>query len=272
MLKRDVRGEVPRPKQKDMFIETTPASENTKTITYPALKGWGDDSLTKLLYNAHFNILTIDAKLRIISQRLKEIHEAFEAVIEYARSVSNVSFNHFMFHRAHSAYFAGFRLSTAGQCSESYMVLRGCLELALYTFHFHKTPGGAEKWLRRHDDEDSMRAVKKEFRPSEMLKILANKDSELGEIAKQLYDYCIDYGAHPNEKGLTSSIDMNEEDSAKVYSLIYLNKGNSLAMKWALKMTAEVGVCCLMIFAHIFPEHFLKSGVSAQLAGLRQGL
>ena len=124
MTKENGRIEVSKVKKNSLFIETTPAAENTKTVTYQALKGWGDDSFTKLLYNAHFNILTTHAKLRLISSRLKAIHDAFETILEYSKSIPDVSFNHFMLHRTHSAYLAGFRLSTSGQCSDSSMVLR----------------------------------------------------------------------------------------------------------------------------------------------------
>ena len=42
--------------------------------------------------------------------------------------------------RAHAAYFAAVRLSISGQVAEAYMVIRKCIENALYGFYLSKNP------------------------------------------------------------------------------------------------------------------------------------
>ena len=95
----------------------------------------------------------------------------------------------------------------SGQVTESYMVLRGCLENSLYGLHISNNPDTREVWLRRHDNERCKRKCKIEFSVGNVFKTLNSRDINIHRIAKDLYETTIDYGAHPNEIGLLSMIE-----------------------------------------------------------------
>lgn len=129
----------------------------------PTPPNWGGDEVSNFLEIAHRNgygsfvhlpapfakITAIDALNRRLIDNLNNTRDWFTA---------------FFILRAHSSFLGACRLTVSGQIPESYMVMRGCLENALNGFHIATQPALKEIWLRRHDDESSMRAVKNEFR------------------------------------------------------------------------------------------------------------
>ena len=151
------------------------------------------------------------------------------------------------------------------------MALRGSLENSLYGLHISNNPGTREIWLCRHDDEDSKKKCKNEFTAGNVFKTLKLRDKETHRIAKHLYETTIDYGAHPNEKGLLSMV-RKERDEQKIDFMVDYLTGDSMSLRLGLKMTARVGVCSLFVFKLVFKERFDILGVSADLDKLKQGL
>ena len=82
-----------------------------------------------------------------------------------------------------------------------------------------------------------------------------------GEVVESLYERIIDYGAHPNERALMQTLQINEKAEHVEFKVIYL-EGNSDQLKLALRSTAQVGVCALSLFRSVYRERFDLLGVT----------
>ena len=155
------------------------------------------------------------------------------------------------------------------------MVLRGCLENALYALYIYDDPKlpdtveRAETFLRRHDGEEWTRKVKQEFRPSAMLQLLERKDARFGKTTRDMYEAAIDNGAHPNARALLTNLDMQDVQGGFTVTTEYLNP-DPVVRGFCWKCTAVVGVCSLDIFGLIWHDRFQSLGITEKLESIRQ--
>lgn len=185
---------------------------------------------------------------------------------------SRAWFAGFFLLRSHASYLGGVRLSGSGQLPEAYMVLRGCLENALYGLFLHNNPELRSVWLRRHEDKTSKRRVKEEFKIGPMLDLVKARDALTGRTARCLYDRTIDHGAHPNERALSSVLRQTENANSVRFDVNYLSDASTPALALCLKTTAQVGICNLRIFRLVIPERFTILGLDENLASASRGL
>src|SRR5262249_54550193 len=130
----------------------------------------------------------------------------------------------------------------------------------------------AEVWLRRQEDEESRKRVRSRFRTERMMELLTAKTDRLGAIVRELYERCIDFGAHPNELALTTNGSMRRGARGElIFEAIYL-AGLSDSLRLARKTAAQVGVGTLEVFRLVLPERFDLLSVSAGLEGAKRGL
>lgn len=151
------------------------------------------------------------------------------------------------------------------------MVLRGCIEAALWGLYLSRHKDSRETWLQRHNDEATLKRVKAEFKIANLFANLKLADPTTHKAAKFLYDRTIDYGAHPNEAALTSLLHKTEENSTIKFNLSYLS-GDTPAFRLALKTTAQVGVSSLLVFKNVFRERFAILGIDGRLDKLKEDL
>jgi hypothetical protein len=240
------------------------------TILYEVPADWGQDPLSEFIETTRQNTIATFANLRPQYNRLCNIHLFYRDLIENLNN-SPDWFSAFFVPRAHASYLGSVRFALSGQVFETYMVLRGCLENALYGLYFHRNPASRETWLRRSDDQKSKDRVRSEFTVGALLRCLASVDRETHRIAKQLYDQTIDYGAHPNEEALLAMLTKTSEGDSRKYLLNYLT-GGALPFQLALKTTAQVGVCSLHIFRNVYRERFDILQLTERLRQLEVGL
>lgn len=226
----------------------------------PAPENWGKDDLSNFLELACRNRLASFANDKCKFGVLKDIDVLFRKAIEISNN-SKMYFPALFLLLSHSSFLASVELALSGQITPTYMTIRGCLENALYGIYFSKNPESAKTWLERNESETSLKKVKEEFRPSTMLTELQSYDQWLADIAKHLYEGSIDYGAHPNPRGLLTNLGLLEEDSSIRLELKYLNP-KTVAWEACLKAVAEVGICSLLIFKLVFPERFTICNMS----------
>ncbi len=231
---------------------------------------WERDSLSEFLDKAHQNTLACFANLKPIWTRLREIHDAFRRAIDSLQGATP-PFPIFFLLRTHASYLGAVKLAVGTLIPESYMVMRGCLENALYGLFLFRNPELAEVWLKRHDDKASKARVREEFKIWRMLDLLEAMDRRIGSVARTLYERTIDFGAHPNERALTSNLRLTTEGTTRRFDLRYLTE-DSTALRLCLKTNAQVGVTALHIFSLIYPERFAILGISEALVRLREDL
>jgi hypothetical protein len=209
--------------------------------------GWGGDSLSEFIEIAHRNTFATFANLPDQYKQLKDIHDIYKLAIDNSHKTHDWFANFFIL-KAHSAYLGGVRLAISGQCAETYMVLRGCLESAIYGLYLSRNKGSQAVWLNRHENEESLKQVKNEFKMVNLFKYLESVDPGIHAKTKIFYDRTIDYGAHPNERAITSLLRKTEKEDNIRFDLDYLT-GNTPALHLAMKTTAHEGKKGTVLFS-----------------------
>jgi hypothetical protein len=228
------------------------------------------DSLSKVLDDARHNEFAAFVNLPADFRLLSDLDSLFSLMINNLNH-SPEFFAGFFLTRTRSSFIAASRMALCGQIAEAHMVLRGCLESALYGHFVAFDQTRQEIWLRRHDDADGMKRVKKEFTVRSVMDHLKSVDQRTWDITQKLYDLTIDYGAHPNERSLTSQIMIEKDESRYKFSSNPFSLGD-LFHHACLKTAARIGVCCLDIFGNVFRARYQLLAIDTRLDVLRQGL
>jgi hypothetical protein len=195
-----------------------------------------------------------------VIQSMFTIDELFNQISEIKHSYSKELLLPLFASRCHSTYLGAARLITSGQVVETYMLLRGCIENALYA-HFIQTdptldnelPERMSTWIAREDSEESRKACRNMFSYSKLKKNLAKHSLVLKNKMSDLYEHTLDYGAHPNFLGHITTSDIAEIEGGSVDILV---PGDTDICKVGLQTTVKVGVVSLKIFQLIYGNRF----------------
>jgi len=238
--------------------------------TLPPPPGWAADSLTEFVEKAYRSRFATFHNKKGWSRRLINLDGCFMQVAKEWLNPRDL-ITPLLFLRCHSAYRAACEHAMAGQVTDAFPHIRVCLEYAGYALYIHRNSELAETWLRRHDDESAKNAVRNEFKVSNVRATIEKANRHTAKVFDKLYNRAIDFGGHPNEQAITSSLKITDLGDRKLYESIYLHE-EGLALDHALKTTAQTGVCALEILKEVFPERFELLGVRAALLELRKGL
>ena len=158
----------------------------------------------------------------------------------------------------------------AGQTYETYPLLRSCLECAAYGLHIGDNDTRTIIWLNRHDDDDSKKIMRSEFKNEKLKATISSvNDSVFSKAFELLYEKTIDYGGHPNQLGLHTGQSVIEEDAQTEFRTIFLD-GDGDQLDSALNTTGLVGIWSLYAFQHVYPARFELLGVKHRLIEIRQ--
>jgi len=232
---------------------------------------WSKDSITEFVDTAINNIAATYANDKNEYPLVSEIDRIFLEIAQALNHPGERIVEAILLLRSHAAFRAAVMLAMSGMGPETFVQLRSCLENSLYSLHIHKNEGYDEIWLNRHTDNDSLKAVKNNFKMVDVKKTLQATDASNYEVASKLYERTIDFGAHPNEMASTSSLTIEEENGDIKLRQVYLTGGN-MQQRHAMKSTAQVGVCSLYILREVFKERFNKLGLTESLDKLRNVL
>ena len=110
--------------------------------------GWGTDKLTEFFDLARQHAFGTFHNLKAESQRLSAIDAVFLGMIDGWQNPSNPIVAALVV-RSLSALRAAMSLAMSGQLSEAYMVMRGCLEHALYASYIDSHAESGRIWMER---------------------------------------------------------------------------------------------------------------------------
>jgi hypothetical protein len=113
--------------------------------------------------------------------------------------------------------------------------------------------------------------MKKAFLGVEVEDTIVATDRELGRVYKELYERTIDFGGHPNLRGVVSNALFQESPGKRQLQPIYLHADETTVLH-AVKTSAQVGLCSLHLFQHVLPERFLLLQLREKLIELRNHL
>lgn len=249
-----------------MTQQTTPQSESdSPNEKRPA--GWGKDELTAFFELARAHTFGTFHGLITEFNSLRWIDEGFLRFIkdwtdpETPTTVTLVP-------RAHSAFRAATQLTLSGQIPEAYMVMRGCLEYALYANHMAMEPGAFETWRRRDENAASRKKCVREFAGSRLFGSLRKRDNTIGDRAGLLYERAIDFGAHPNELAVGSLMSVEESETVATINHSYLS-GDGLPLRLCLKSLGQTGLITLEIFCLLYPKRCKAALVAETVATVK---
>jgi hypothetical protein len=137
--------------------------------------------------------------------------------------------------------------------SDSFPLQRTCLESAGYGRLIASELDLGPIWLKRDDDPKEM---KRRFTNTTVRNAIAADDDALATIYQDLYERTIDFGAHPNEKGVLTNV-IKESVGTKILQF-YMLAGDGPPLQYALRACAQIGICSLRIFNLVFNEQFEK--------------
>lgn len=231
---------------------------------------WNKNEISKFIESARANEFWTFVNCKNEVERMSVIDHAFRKAVDGVNHSDDWFAGLFLL-RAHSNYLGSCRLCWSAQIPECYALLRSCLENALYGLYLAKHPALSETWLRRSDNAESRQKVRNTFSANKLLQFASKLDEREGVIARAFYEITIDSGAHPNELGLMSTLQIIRSDAnTKIENRFF--SPNSPSQTCAFKETAQVGVCALSLFSLVYPERFAIQGVTDLLRDLKRHL
>jgi hypothetical protein len=232
----------------------------------PAPAGWGNDRLTEYLDNFRGNQFATFDGMKRSTERLIEIDLMFFTFLNGAINLRPWFPANFML-RSHSALRSAIGSAMAGQAYEASAVLRLSLEFAAYGLFIGSDKKRAEAWLRRHDSEKDMLEMRNMFLIKNINNHTHQVSPSLAVDFKDIYDNLIDFGAHPNERGVTESMDIIDSADRKEFRAIYLHS-DPRKIDAAFARCYHVGLWSLLAFRLVWPDRFKLMGLSEKLETL----
>lgn len=232
--------------------------------------GWGTDYLTHYLEAAYRSRWATFARKQPAFDALAAVDDCFVKVsADWTNPQHQVPA--LLLIRSHAAFRGAVEHAMASQIGETYPLIRLTLECAGYALHMAKNPTLAETWLRRHDGEAEKGDVLKSFRFGAIKDTIRAVDQVAERKFAQLYELTVDFGAHPNERGLTGTLTVEEGPRERRVETAML-AGDGAALDYALTATFASGVWSLTVLGEAFPARFELLGINHALSPLRRRL
>ena len=224
---------------------------------------WGRTRVTDYFESARSNGIATYVNNRTWFEKLERIDALFRTAIDNLHNSPKI-LPAWLLMRTHAGYLAAFQLSVCGQVTESYIIMRNCIESCLYAFHADTKSEAALVWINRNDSESAKKDSKREFQFSTVLSTLETVDSKQAAIVEVLYDRLIDFGGHPNAYSILTNLKLAIDPNKVDFKLLYTNAGSE-SQNLALKTLGQVGLTCLYIFKRIWKERFDITGLSDRI-------
>lgn len=230
---------------------------------------WNQDRLTHFFDAAYGNCWASFSNLPNEYSWLKLVDEGFSSVEALPRD--SPILEAFLFARAQAAFRSAAFLSMAGLAAECFCISRSCIESALYGLHINTNAQAGEIWINRHVSEESEKKTRNEFGFANVLNSLCNRLPHLENIARMLYTRAIDFGAHPNERAVSSALGMREHGEVVQFTVEYMTNDQAI-LKHAIKTTAQAGTLALLVNGEIFRDHYSATNADEHLKVLQSQL
>jgi len=229
------------------------------------LPPWERDPLSSFLKDAALNEHISSLNLAPIYSLLKQTHSVFESVKSCIEKDNHEELlvPRLLLVRSYSAFLAAVRLSMSGQSLEAMPVLRAAIEQTWYSLHIARDPKPPERsfiWLQRHTSPLQTKMCKNEFTIANVSATHKSLDAPTEEKFHILYNDVIDYGAHPNEKGILASMKLEETADAVTYQVGILYP-DPLLVTVTLKTAIEVAIGILKVSQLICPMQLKVAGL-----------
>ena len=231
----------------------------------PPAAGWGQDPVTSFIQRAEDNISAVFLEFRQEFDHLIELGLLMDTAIRALKSEDSGSHPVFktLLARSYGCYLGGIRLSAGGQFTEACALYRACIECGLYAFYIARNPNLGQLWLNRNVDEQSRKAVKRNFKPKEMIDYLEREQPIIGGQVQKYYENTITFGAHPNVMSVGLNLEVIGDWDKAEYLLL-----NTDDIPKTLVLNARAGLLVLSIYGLIYTKQFNENGIFEKISAL----
>jgi hypothetical protein len=131
------------------------------------------------------------------------------------------TFSLLLFLNAYQLFLAGARMALSGHPAAIFPLMRSALESASYGFLMEQQPALSEIWSNRHRSQADKAACRDAFSFHKAIAGLKDKAPDVHGLAKEAYQAAIDYGAHPNVRGVVEHLTVDEERPDRMVSITH---------------------------------------------------
>ena len=238
------------------------------------LPPWGDDPLSKFLSEADHNERACAVNwpdAYAVLQRAHRLLARVDEILEKDPADAHLLAPRLLIFRSHSAILAATRLAMSGQAFEAQPVLRAAVEQVWYALHIAKDPAPptrAQTWWDRDNSPQAGKVCREEFTAGNVRRTHEGQDAKTAAAMRHLYEGTITFGAHPNERGIASSLSIDRSKRGAVtVGVGFLHPGTT-TMVAALKEAVDVAVGVAKTVGLIYPERFRIAGVDEEIGRL----
>jgi hypothetical protein len=116
-----------------------------------------------------------------------------------------------LFLNAYQLFLAGARIALSGHPAAIFPLMRTALESASYGLLLEQQPALSDIWSNRHRSEADKKACRKTFTFDKAIAGVIDRSPDIHRLAKEAYEGAIDYGAHPNLKGVFGHVAIDDD-------------------------------------------------------------
>ncbi|MFD3266146.1 hypothetical protein [Phenylobacterium ferrooxidans] len=173
-----------------------------------------------------------------------------------------------LFMNAYQLFLAGVRTALSGHTVAVFPLLRTALESAAYGGLIAAKPELTTVWTDRHRDDAARNACRKAFTFAKAIAPLKNRAPDIHELAILAYDSAIDFGAHPNIKGVFGHVSLDEDRPDEFIAVTHTS------LYSARHIETVRGLCACLDFGLAIIGAIALAGISPteQVAGELQAL
>jgi hypothetical protein len=169
--------------------------------------------------------------------------------------------------RAHSAFLTTTALVFNGQFAEAHMVMRGCIEAALYALLARKTPALGRVWSERDQSAERKRAARGAFTAGRGFKELEQQRPTIAGHVHKLYEDTISYGSHPNIGAIhVSTTVIDSPHGRPKLAICYVGGIGHPFFEVCLWRLTRVGFATADIFAGIYESDLSGFGLERDIS------
>lgn len=153
---------------------------------------------------------------------------------------------------AYMLFLSAVHVAASGAAASVFPLLRTSLESACYSLQMYRNPNLASVWARRHESEFHHKECRQKFSVKIASKLLEDEgQNNAADFTRRAYDSSIDYGAHPNVKGLVNHIgyDDKRDDGMVAVNLTGLYGPSHTETIRALCACLDMGLAIITVLA-----------------------